>query len=79
MILNTFRLVLNISKTTKRGRKYDLMFLNQIKREFKKVMDSDVSIKEKHRILSKPEVGHGIFTLLASTMLPALISLLQMK
>ena len=62
-------------KTTKRGRKYELQFLKTIKKEFVKVMDSDVSIKEKHEIHSKPQVGQGIFTLLASTILTALISL----
>ena len=62
-------------KTTNKGRKYDLMFVNPIKREFKKVIDPDVSIKEKRRILSESQVGQGSFTLLASTILPALISL----
>ena len=42
-------------------------------------MDPDVSIKEKRKVFSKPQVGQGIFTLLASTILPKLISLLQMK
>ena len=62
-------------KTTKRGRKYELQFLKPMEKEFEKGMDSDVSIKEKREILSKPQVGHGNFTLLASTILPALISL----
>ena len=62
-------------KTTKRGRENDLMLLKPIKKEFEKVMDPDVSITEKCEILSKPQVGQGIFTLLASTILPALISL----
>ena len=38
-------------------------------------MDPDVSIKEKREVLSKPQVGHGLFTLLASTVLPELFSL----
>ena len=85
MILNTFKLVVkrlwNITtyKTTKRGRENDLILLKPIKKEFKKVIDSDVPIKEKRRILSEPQVGRGIFTLLASTILPALFSFLQMK
>ena len=62
-------------KTTKRGRENDLMLLEPIKKEFVKVMDPDVSITEKREILSKPQVGQGIFTLLASTVSPALISL----
>ena len=62
-------------KTTKRGRENDLMLLKPIEKEFVKVMDPDVSITEKREILSKPQVGQGIFTLLASTVLPALISL----
>ena len=61
--------------STDRWRKYDFMFLKPIKKEFEKVMDPDVSIKEKRKVLSKPQVGHGIFTLLASTVLPALISI----
>ena len=62
-------------KTTKRGRENDLMLLEPIRKEFENVMDPDVSIKKKREILSKPQVGQGIFTLLASTVLPALISL----
>ena len=62
-------------ETTKRERESDLMFLKPIRKEFEKVSDPDVSIKKKRKILSKPQVGHGIFTLLASTVLPALISL----
>ena len=64
-----------ISKCTGNERKYDLMFLKPIKKKFEKVRDPDVSITEKRKILSKPQVGQGIFTLLASTVLPALISL----
>ena len=62
-------------KTTKRGWENDIMLLKPIRKEFENVMDPDVSIKEKRKILSKPQVGQGIFTLLASTILPALISL----
>ena len=38
-------------KTTKRGRKYELQFLKSIEKEFEKVMDSDVSKKEKRCLL----------------------------
>jgi len=62
-------------KQLRGGEKNDLMFLKPIKKEFKNVLDPDVPIKEKHKVLSKPQVWHGIFTLLASTVLPALISL----
>ena len=62
-------------KINKRGRENDLMLLEPIKKEFENVMDSDVSIMETREILSKPQVGQGIFKLLASTILPALISL----
>ena len=34
------------------------------------------SVKTKREILSDPQIGKGIFTLLASTILPALISAL---
>ena len=50
-------------------------FLKPIKKEFEKVMDPDESITEKRKVLSKPQVGQGIFTFGASTVLPTLISL----
>jgi len=39
----------------------------------------NVSMKKKRRILSKPQVGKGIFTAIASFVLPALISLITKK
>ena len=54
-------LVKKLSKCTGKVRKSDLMFLNPIKNDIEKVRDPDVSINEKHRILSKPQVGHGNF------------------
>ena len=32
------------------------------------------SVKKKRKILSDPQIGHGIFTMLASMILPAIIS-----
>ena len=67
----------NLSKCTGNERKSDLMFLKPIKKEFEKVMDPDMARIEKHENFSHPQVGHGIFTLLASTILPALVSLFK--
>lgn len=53
--------------------------LNPIRVDIRKLADSRSSIKSKRKILSKPLVGHGIFTLLVRTVLPALISLLTTK
>ena len=64
-------------KCTGEDRKSDLMFLKPIKKGFEKVRDPDVSINEKPEILSHPWFGHGTSTLLASTLLPALVSLLR--
>ena len=79
MSLNLFRLVVtclgDVSiRQIREGENVKKKLFKPIEREFLKVMDSDVSIKEKREILSKPQVGHGIFTLLASTILPTLIS-----
>ena len=51
------------------------MFSKPIKKEFEKVSDPDGPINEKYEISTRPQVGHGIFPLLASTVLPALVSL----
>lgn len=45
----------------------------------RKLADPKVSIKEKKGVLKNPQVGEGIFTILASTVLPALISALASK
>ena len=39
-----------------------------------KISDSDVSTIEKHEILSDPWIVHRIFTVLAGTILPQLVS-----
>jgi len=50
-----------------------------IDRYLKKLSRKNVSMKKKRRILSKPQVGKGIFTAIASFVLPALISLITKK
>ena len=50
------------------------ILLKPIKQEIECISKSKASIKKKRLILSHPQVGHGIFTLLATTILPALIS-----
>lgn len=50
--------------------------LRNIKNDFKKLSNNKISLKTKRSILSKPQVGNGIFSLLASTIIPALVSLI---
>ena len=52
------------------------IFLKPIQNEISILMDENKSVKSKREILSDPQIGNGIFTLLASTILPALISAL---
>ena len=47
-----------------------------IKNEIRKIGNSQISFKTKRRLLSIPQVGHGIFSVIASVVLPTLISLL---
>ena len=44
------------------------------KRNIKRLVDYRETVGDKHEILEKPQIGHGIFTLLAGTILPALVS-----
>merc|ERR1712208_242921 len=50
-----------------------------IHRYLRKLSRKNLSMKKKRRILSKPQVGKGIFTAIASFVLPALISLITKK
>ena len=50
------------------------IFLTPIKKEINIISNEKASVKKKREILSDPQFGEGIFTLLASTILPALIS-----
>ena len=43
-------------------------------RDILKLADYRETVGEKQKILAKPQIGHGIFTLLAGTILPALVS-----
>ena len=52
------------------------LFLAPIKNEIKTLSNPRSSLKKKRDILAHPQVGHRIFTLLASTVLPALVGLL---
>lgn len=53
--------------------------LKPIRDDVRKLSDPKLSVKTKRKILRKPQVGNGIFTLLATTVLPALISALIPK
>ena len=52
------------------------IFLKPISKEINTLSNKRKSVKTKREILSDPQIGKGIFTLLASTILPALISAL---
>ena len=49
--------------------------LNPIKRSIKRLAEPDYSMKKKRRILSKPQVGKGVLTAVASFVIPALFSM----
>ena len=51
--------------------------LTPIKNEIRKLGNSKISVKTKRRLLSTPQVGHGILSAIASVVLPSLISLLS--
>ena len=53
--------------------------LKPIRDDVRKLSNPKLSVKTKRKILRKPQVGKGIFTLLATTVLPALISSLLAK
>ena len=53
--------------------------LKPIRINVRKLADSKLSVKSKRKLLSNPQVGNGIFTILASTVLPALVSMLASK
>ena len=53
--------------------------LKPIKNEIRKLANSKISIKTKRKLLSNPQVGHGIFSSIATVVLPALIFLLSEK
>ena len=53
--------------------------LKPIRDDVRKLSNAKLSVKTKREILRKPQVGKGIFTLLATTVLPALISSLLSK
>ena len=48
-----------------------------IKNEIRKLGNSKISVKTKRRLLSTPQVGHGILSTIATVVLPTLISLLS--
>ena len=50
------------------------IFLKPIQKEINTLSDKNESVKKKRKILSDPQIGHGIFTMLVSMILPAIIS-----
>ena len=50
------------------------LLLSPIEKDIKSLSKRGVSIKRRRAILTNPQVGSGILTLLAGTLLPAIIS-----
>ena len=64
------------------NKNYKLKLKNKlipIRNEIRKLGNSKISVKTKRRLLSTPQVGHGILSAIASVVLPSLISLLSQK
>ena len=57
-------------------KKHINVFLTPIEKEIKIIGNKKALMKIKREILSDPQIGQGIFTMLASMILPALISAL---
>ena len=53
--------------------------LDSIRCSIRKLAETELSMKKKRNFLSKPQVGKGVFTALASFVIPALISLITKK
>ena len=70
LLHNNFQLNQAIIRKIKNKLKY-------IKEDFKKLSNEKIALKTKRKILVKPQVGNGIFSLLATTLIPALISLIK--
>ena len=50
------------------------LLLSPIEKDIKTISNRKSSLKKRCEILTNPQVGSGIFTLLAGTLLPAIIS-----
>ena len=48
--------------------------LKPIQKEINTLSDKTESVKKKRKILTDPQIGHGIFDMLAIMILPAIIS-----
>ena len=73
---NLLHQTINLEKNKKTRLKQKL---KPIRVDLRKLADSKLSVKSKRRILRKPQVGNGILGILATTILPALISALTSK
>ena len=73
---NLLHQTINLEKNKKNRLKQKL---KPIRVDLRKLADSKLSVKSKRRILRKPQVGNGIFSILATTILPALVSALTLK
>ena len=74
-----YNLLYNTLQLQKPALKKATRNLSKIKGDFKKLAEKKVSVNTKRKILSKRQTGDGIFTILAGTIIPALVSLLAKK
>ena len=73
---NLLKGTLPIEQEKRKRLKFKLM---PIRFHIRKLADPKVSVKQKKDILKIPQVGKGIFSLIATTVLPALISAIASK
>ena len=75
-----FNIRLHFDKIVKGYNHYRLKHvLLPIKNSIERLANPKYSLKKKRAILSKPQVGEGVFTALASFVIPALISMITKK
>lgn len=74
-----FNLLHQTIKLEKNKKYYLKKKLKPIRVSLRKLANPKLPVKSKRKLLKEPQVGNGIFTILASTVLPALISALASK
>ena len=74
-----FNLLHQTIKLGKNKKYYLKKKLKPIRVSLRKLANPKLPVKSKRKLLKEPQVGNGIFIILASTVLPALISALASK
>ena len=66
-------------KISKSRKSYLRKKLNPIKNDLRKLSKSNTSVKKKRELLKKDQTGKGVFSLLASVIIPSIISAIAGK